>query len=384
MIVSIVIILAAVSLRDIAVRQSSSHTISEEVRYNCHLKAITSLFFSDAGQLAGLDYRNAKRTIPAYDQVQIAVSPGSRQIKHNVIIVILEGVQYRYTSLAEPQSKLTPYLAALAKQGAEFTNTRSTLTHTTKVIFSLLTGLYPSASQDIAETVPAAKPYAGIATILKRQMNFRTAFFQSAKGSFEARPGMVYNLGFDKFWARDDLNDPNAFLGYLACDEFALLKPISEWIIADSSPFLLTILCSVTHDPYEVPEWYATPAAEPLERRPALLRAFAKIRRYEGELAERLLSGLREISDLRIWGISDLRRLNERVPTCAITRAGTTPVVIARQLAHRGIFVWHGNYYALPLTEELGLEPGGMVRIGLLHYNTAEEVDRLLEALRNP
>jgi selenocysteine lyase/cysteine desulfurase len=51
-------------------------------------------------------------------------------------------------------------------------------------------------------------------------------------------------------------------------------------------------------------------------------------------------------------------------------------------LAQRGIFVWHGNYYALPLTEELGLEPGGMVRIGLLHYNTAEEVDRLLEALR--
>jgi phosphoglycerol transferase MdoB-like AlkP superfamily enzyme len=44
-------------------------------------------------------------------------------------------------------------------------------------------------------------------------LNFRTAFFQSAKGSFEARPGLVYNLGFDKFWARDDLNDPNAFLG---------------------------------------------------------------------------------------------------------------------------------------------------------------------------
>jgi cysteine desulfurase family protein (TIGR01976 family) len=125
-------------------------------------------------------------------------------------------------------------------------------------------------------------------------------------------------------------------------------------------------------------------AAEPLERRPALLRAFAKIRRYETELAERLLSGLREIPDLRIWGISDLQRMNERVPTCAITRAGTTPEEIARQLSRRGIFVWHGNYYALPLTEELGLEPGGMVRIGLLHYNTAEEVDRLLEALRQP
>jgi phosphoglycerol transferase MdoB-like AlkP superfamily enzyme len=77
---------------------------------------------------------------------------------------------------------------------------------------------------------------------------------------------MVYNLGFDKFWARDDLNDPNAFLGYLACDEFAMLQPISEWISSDSSPFLLTVLCSVTHDPYEVPSWYDEPADEPLER----------------------------------------------------------------------------------------------------------------------
>jgi glucan phosphoethanolaminetransferase (alkaline phosphatase superfamily) len=266
MIICIIIILAAVSLRDVVVRRSSSRTISEEMRYNCHLKAITSLFFSDAGQLAGLDFKNAKRTMPAYDQVQIEMSPRPRQINHNVVIVILEGVQYRYTSLAEPKSKLTPFLAALAGQGVEFVNTRSTLTHTTKVLFALLTGRFPSASQDLAETVPAPKPYAAIPTILKHNLNFRTAFFQSAKGSFEARPGMIYNLGFDKFWARDDLNDPNAFLGYLASDEFSMLGPITEWMSSDNTPFLLTVLCSVTHDPYEVPEWYATPAKEPVER----------------------------------------------------------------------------------------------------------------------
>ena len=161
---------------------------------------------------------------------------------------------------------LTPYLATLAGQGVEFVNTRSTLTHTTKVLFSLLTGRFPSVSQDIAEAVPVVKPYASIATILKHQLNFRTAFFQSAKGNFESRPGLVYNLGFDKFWARDDLNDPNAFLGYLACDEFSMLKPIIEWIKAGEKPFFLTILCSVTHDPYEVPAWFATPAKEPIER----------------------------------------------------------------------------------------------------------------------
>ena len=265
-IICIIIILGAVSLRDVVVRRRSPQTISQEMRYNCHLKAITSLFFSDAGQLAELDFRNAKRTIPAYDQIQIAMSPQPRHMNYNVVIVILEGVQYRYTSLVEPQSKLTPFIAAVADQGVEFVNTRSTLTHTTKVIFSLLTGRFPSASQDIAETVPAPKPYAGIPTILKHNLNFRTAFFQSAKGSFEARPGMIYNLGFDKFWARDDLNDPNAFLGYLASDEFSMLAPISKWITSENTPFLLTILCSVTHDPYEVPEWYAAPAKEPVER----------------------------------------------------------------------------------------------------------------------
>jgi arylsulfatase A-like enzyme len=265
-IICIIIILATVSLRDVVVRRTSPQTISEGMRYNCHLKALTSLFFSDSGQLAKDDFTNAKRRIPAFDEVQITFSPRTQRINHNVVIVILEGVQYQYTSLAQPQSKLTPYLAALAGQGAEFVNTRSTLTHTTKGLFALLTGRFPSASQDLAETVPAAKPYAGIATILKQNLNFRTAFFQSARGNFEARPGLVYNLGFDKFWARDDLNDPNAFLGYLACDEFSMLGPITEWIKAEERPFLLTILCSVTHDPYEVPEWYAEPAKEPVDR----------------------------------------------------------------------------------------------------------------------
>ena len=264
-IICIIIILAAVSLHDVVVRRSSQHTISEEMRHNCHLRAITSLIFTDPGRLARVDFEHAKRRIPAFDEVRVAYSSRSQPIKHNVIIVILEGVQYRYTSLAEPQSKLTPFLASLAQQGVEFVNTRSTLTHTTKVLFSLLTGRFPSASQDLAETVPAAKPYAGIVTILKQNLSFRTAFFQSAKGSFEARPGMVYNLGFDQFWARDDLKDPNAFLGYLSCDEFSMLGPISEWISFDDSPFLLTILCSVTHDPYEVPEWFSEPAKEPVE-----------------------------------------------------------------------------------------------------------------------
>ncbi len=264
--ISCIFIFIAAVAHGAVIRRGSAQIVSAGLRYNCQLRAVTGFILPDAGRLAKTDLTNAKRKIPAFDQLKIELSAKSQGINHNVVIVILEGVQYRYTSLGRKGRNLTPYLASLAEAGAEFSSARSSLTHTTKVLFSLLTGRLPSASQDLAEAVPVVKPYASIATILKGQSNFRTAFFQSAKGNFECRPGLVHNLGFDKFWARDDLNDPNAHLGYLACDEFSMLKPISEWIKADEKPFLLTILCSITHDPYEVPEWFATPAREPVGR----------------------------------------------------------------------------------------------------------------------
>jgi phosphoglycerol transferase MdoB-like AlkP superfamily enzyme len=265
-IISVALIFIAVLARGAAARQGSRQIVSEGLRYNCQLRAAKCFLLSDFGRRARADVADAERKIPAFDEIEISLSQKPQRISRNVVVVVLEGIQYQYTSLYNKENNLTPFLATLAGSGVEFTNTRSTLTHTTKVLFSLLTGRFPSVSQDIAEAVPAAKPYAGLATILKQNLNFRTAFFQSAKGNFESRPGLVYNLGFEKFWARDDLNDPNAFLAYLACDEFSMLEPIVEWIKGDSKPFFLTVLCSVTHDPYEVPEWFATPAKEPAER----------------------------------------------------------------------------------------------------------------------
>ena len=285
--VSVLLVLITVASRSTLTGRGSPQIVSEGLRYNCQLRAITSLLFSDSARLTKTNLANAKRKIPAFDNIRIAIPPKHHRLNHNVVLVVLEGIQYRYTSLYNKQINLTPYLAALARQGVEFTNARSSLTHTTKVLFSLLTGRFPSVSQDIAEAVPLEKPYASIPTILKQNANFRTAFFQSAKGNFESRPGLVYNLGFDKFWARDDLNDPDAFLGYLACDEFAMLKPIVEWIKADSSPFFLMILCSVTHDPYEVPQWFATSARDPLQRyRQAILYTDKFLAALDVELAK--------------------------------------------------------------------------------------------------
>ena len=264
--VSVLLVFIAVTSRGTLTDRGSPQIISEGLRYNCQLRAVTSLLFSDSARLAKTNLANAKRKIPSFDDIQIAISPKLRRLNHNVVLVVLEGIQYRYTSLYDKQTNLTPYLAALAEQGAVFTNARSSVTHTTKVLFSLITGRFPSVSQDIAEAVPLEKPYASIPTILKQNANFRTAFFQSAKGNFESRPALVHNLGFDKFWARDNLNNTDAYLGYLACDEFTMLQPIVEWIKTDDRPFFLTLMLSVTHDPYEVPRWFAEPAKEPLAR----------------------------------------------------------------------------------------------------------------------
>jgi cysteine desulfurase family protein (TIGR01976 family) len=123
--------------------------------------------------------------------------------------------------------------------------------------------------------------------------------------------------------------------------------------------------------------------AQGLDRRAALAEAFADIREYEIALSRHLLAGLAALPDVKVWGITDPARLTERLPTVSITHNRMTATQLATRLGARGIFVWHGNYYALPLTERLGLEPEGMVRIGPVHYNTIDEIDRLLAELRN-
>jgi selenocysteine lyase/cysteine desulfurase len=114
-------------------------------------------------------------------------------------------------------------------------------------------------------------------------------------------------------------------------------------------------------------------------RRLHLKTAMATIRAYERPLAARLLGGLMEIPGVMLYGTTNPDRFDQRVPTVAFTLEGYTPRHVAERLGQAGIFVWDGNYYALAVTERLGVEEsGGMVRVGIAHYNTVEEVDRLL------
>jgi cysteine desulfurase family protein (TIGR01976 family) len=116
-------------------------------------------------------------------------------------------------------------------------------------------------------------------------------------------------------------------------------------------------------------------------RRAQLDEAFKQVVAYETSLAKQFMEGAARIPSLTLYGITDLDQLSQRVPTFSLRIKGITSTALATRLADHGIFAWHGNYYALELSEQLGMEPDGMVRVGMVHYNTPSEVDRLLQAL---
>ena len=122
-------------------------------------------------------------------------------------------------------------------------------------------------------------------------------------------------------------------------------------------------------------------SGQPLERRAAIRAAFAAIETYERSLCGQLLEGIAALPGSRVVGIADLERLEDRTPTVGILAENCSPDALSEELAKRGVFSWGGNSYALPLTETLGLEPHGVLRVGLLHYNTADEVGRFLDLL---
>jgi phosphoglycerol transferase MdoB-like AlkP superfamily enzyme len=228
-----------------------------ELRYNSQFVAVKST-------LAGIiRNKNPKTTaewirkIPLAEANQIPLQNHKKFAeKFNIVIIVLEGISPEQTNLFNEGNANVPFLAELAGSSAAFTNCRTTTTHTTKALFAIHTGRYPSVSQDYIEAAVKNKPYQSITTILESYYQYRTAFFQSAAGTFEARPGLVHNLGFNNFFAREDIPDANTYLGYLAADEFALIEPVCDWIKQSDQPFLITILGSAMHDPYESPRWY--------------------------------------------------------------------------------------------------------------------------------
>jgi cysteine desulfurase family protein (TIGR01976 family) len=117
-------------------------------------------------------------------------------------------------------------------------------------------------------------------------------------------------------------------------------------------------------------------------RREQIVRGMAAIKAYEQGLSEHFLRCAAEVPGLHVFGVTDIENLEHRTPTFAVSLDGYTAEQVATRLGEKGIFVWHGHYYAVAVMERLGLlDQGGLVRIGFVHYNTPGEVDGVMAAL---
>jgi cysteine desulfurase family protein (TIGR01976 family) len=118
-------------------------------------------------------------------------------------------------------------------------------------------------------------------------------------------------------------------------------------------------------------------------RRLTYKQAMSAIRANECELSKALIEVVESVPGTRIYGVTDLDHLDDRVPTVSFTLEGRDPEMIADAIGQQGFYVWNGHNYALAIVERLGLmEAGGMIRVGPVHYNTLDEIERFGEVLK--
>ena len=176
----------------------------------------------------------------------------------NVVIVLLESASYSVTSLSTTAEQTTPFLARLASEGVEFRTTRVPIPYTTKAFWAALTAVTPTSDVHNVEAVPIDEPYEGLPSILAK-VGYRSAFFEMSNGTFECAPAFFKNLAFDWAWFRENLQDHSANIGYLSGDDCRMIEPAVEWAAKNGRPFLLMMITSIAHDPFEVPQWFEKP-----------------------------------------------------------------------------------------------------------------------------
>lgn len=235
-----------------ASRQPCSGTFEAGLGFSSPWYALVSMIQSDVSDDSVAHSRRLIQT----DIGQTAKPLTSPAHPPNVVVLLLESVSHSATSLRAGGEDTTPNLRRLAEEGVEFVSTHIPVPSTTDAIWSTMLGVAPDISGDSGiESVLMDAPLQGLPTVL-RQHGYRSAFFQMAKGSFECAPGLTANLGFDWAWFRENLQDPSANLGYLGGDDVRMLEPAMSWACGAASPFLLVMITSASHDPFEVPAWY--------------------------------------------------------------------------------------------------------------------------------
>ncbi len=249
--------------------------------YSSHVFAVQSLL----GRNGEEELEGFTRAVPVALVGERKLPPAPPEFKRpHVVMLMLESAAYWATSFGGQPPEQTPTLTRLATEGAFFEHTRAIVARTTQSQFAMLTGSYPSLTGGFVESVPVDKPYESLATILARY-GYRSRFLQMSRGRFDCVPGLASNLGFDSFWAREDLRDPSAHLGYLAGDDMRMIEPAFDWFDRQTDPCFLLFMTSISHDPYELPEWYGPTPEDPTE-------AFLATVRFTDEFVSRVLDAL--------------------------------------------------------------------------------------------
>lgn len=235
--------------------QSNSNYCYSVLGFSSHYCALTS-FLPSIKQSPQTQEDKSRQLLRAGQRQIVSPETPSGDLP-NIILVLLESVSFKSTSFHDPDLNTTPVLARLAEEGVHFKNTRVPVTHTTKAYWATLTGSYPVINSDYVEAIPSEYTYEGLPSLL-RGLGYCSAFFEMSRGSFECAPGFFNNLGFDWAWFRENLEDSSKYVGLVAGDDCVMLDPAFEWASQSSGPFLLMMITSIAHEPYDVPDWFGS------------------------------------------------------------------------------------------------------------------------------
>jgi lipoteichoic acid synthase len=199
----------------------------------------------------------AERIDARHPLANVRLKPTSRTRRRHVALIHLESVRERSVTPYNHDIETMPYLATLAKESLLVERAYTTIPHTSKAIVSVNSGLYPSPKTEIVEAEPGGIPARCLAELLAEQ-GYRTAWFQSAKQSFEDRAQLVENFGYAHFQAYESMKTEGfQRANYLGYEDDIMLEPSRRWLEENGDEPTLVMFLGVTpHHQYLAPTRY--------------------------------------------------------------------------------------------------------------------------------
>jgi arylsulfatase A-like enzyme len=189
------------------------------------------------------------------DLVPLQIEGVEGAARPNVVLVLLESVGYRRTTLGTPELAITPNLLRLAENGLTAPEAWTVVPHTSKALVATLCGHWPRLSSPVREAFPGGLPGRCLPELLS-ELGYRSAWFQTARESFEDRLDLAHNFGFGSFRHRDTLQtgrwETNSYFGI---DDRAMLQPGIAWSAEQPGrPFFAAYLTLASHHNYKIPK----------------------------------------------------------------------------------------------------------------------------------